>query len=66
MTTGPPQDQRIQNIKMLRAVQYVRFPGGPPPEYWTSSIENDLPSSIEALPRARLRTRGLVKKPVMF
>jgi len=19
----------------VRAVQYVRFPGGPPPEYWT-------------------------------
>ena len=31
-----PQRWRGQRSKMRReTVQYVRFPGGPPPEYWT-------------------------------
>ena len=35
--SGPPRDQDQNSFKnsCLRAVQYVRFPGGPPPEYWT-------------------------------
>ena len=29
-----PGPELIKNV-VVRAVQYVRFPGGPPPEYWT-------------------------------
>ena len=32
---GPASGPEISKNKKLRAVQYVRFPGGPPPEYWT-------------------------------
>lgn len=37
LTSCGPQITSSQKIakKRLGTVQYVRFPGGPPPEYWT-------------------------------